>query len=40
MPGFESAEELKKIPNDVEVAYSRPPNPQSPDYDSEIMVLE
>jgi len=40
LPGFESAEELKKIPNDVEVAYSRPPNPQSANYDAEIVDLE
>ncbi|KAL4068929.1 hypothetical protein V8B97DRAFT_2024586 [Scleroderma yunnanense] len=36
IPGFESAEVLKKIPNDVEVAYSHSPNPQSPNYNSEI----
>ena len=40
VPGFKSAEELKKIPNDMEVAYSRPPNPNSANYDSEIMDLE
>jgi len=40
LPGFESAEELKKIPNDVEVAYSHPPDPDSLNYDSEIMDLE
>ena len=40
VPGFESAEELKKIPNDVEVAYSCPPNPNLAKYDSKIMDLE
>ena len=33
-------EELKKIPNDVEVAYSCPPNPDSPDYEYETIKLE
>ncbi|KAL4077870.1 hypothetical protein J3A83DRAFT_4186142 [Scleroderma citrinum] len=40
IPGFKSAEELRKIPNNTEVAYSQPPNPQSPNYDSEIVELE
>jgi len=40
LPGLESAESIKNIPNDVEVAWSRPPNPDSVNYDAKIANLE
>jgi hypothetical protein len=40
LPGLESAESIKGIPNEVEVAYSRPPKPGSPDYDRKLIDLE
>jgi len=40
LPGFESADSIKEIPNEVEVAYSRPPNPDSPDYIAEVRHFE
>jgi hypothetical protein len=36
LPGLESAESIKNIPNDVEVAWSRPPNPDSVNYDDSV----
>ena len=40
LPGLESAESIKKVPNDVEVAYSRPPNPSSDGYEESVVELE
>ncbi|TFY81855.1 hypothetical protein EWM64_g2158 [Hericium alpestre] len=40
LPGFESEENVKSIPNEVEIAYSRPPNPDSPDYKQELKTFE
>jgi hypothetical protein len=40
LPGLESAETIKEIPNEVEVAYSRPPNPNVLDYDAKLVDLE
>ncbi|KIK21584.1 hypothetical protein PISMIDRAFT_103835 [Pisolithus microcarpus 441] len=40
VPGLESAETIKQIPNEVEVAYSRPPIPGSPGYDELIAQFE
>ncbi|KIK17450.1 hypothetical protein PISMIDRAFT_15084 [Pisolithus microcarpus 441] len=38
--GFESSDSIKDIPNEVEVAYSRPPNLEAADYNEQIQVLE
>lgn len=32
LPGLESAESVKHIPNESDIAYSRPPDPDAPDY--------
>ena len=40
LPGLESAESIKGIPNKTEVAYSRPPKPGIQDYDKKTMDLE
>ena len=40
LPGFETADSIKEMPNDVEVRYSRPPNPDSPDYVAQVQDLE
>jgi hypothetical protein len=40
LSGFESAESIKNISNDNEVAWSRPPNPDSATYDIDAMELE
>ena len=40
LPGLESADSIKEIPNEVDVAYSRPPKPGSADYDQKLMDLE
>lgn len=34
LPGFESADSVRTVPNEVEVAYSRPPNPKHSEYDN------
>lgn len=36
LPGLESAEAIQKIPNEVDVAYSRPPTPGSVNYESQL----
>ncbi|KIN95600.1 hypothetical protein M404DRAFT_100163, partial [Pisolithus tinctorius Marx 270] len=40
LPGLESTESMKRIPNDVDVAYCRPPKPQGVHYDEEVARLE
>ena len=40
LPGLDSAEALSCIPNNVEVAYSRPPNPDDDDYREQLDALE
>ncbi|KIK25554.1 hypothetical protein PISMIDRAFT_96695, partial [Pisolithus microcarpus 441] len=40
LPGLESAETIRLIPNEVDVAYSRPPHPQSPDYEEQLALFE
>lgn len=40
LSGFESAESIKNIPNDNEVAWSRPLNPDSATYDMDTTELE
>jgi len=40
LPGLESADSVKVIPNEVEVAYSRPPNPNLPGYKDLLTDLE
>ncbi|KIO05456.1 hypothetical protein M404DRAFT_54843, partial [Pisolithus tinctorius Marx 270] len=40
LPGLESAQSIKTIPNDVDVAYCRPPKPQAEHYDEEVARLE
>jgi hypothetical protein len=36
LPGLDSAEHVKHIPREPEIAYSRPPNPDSAEYDSQL----
>ncbi|KIJ13524.1 hypothetical protein PAXINDRAFT_13640 [Paxillus involutus ATCC 200175] len=40
LPGFNSAESIKEIPNEVEVAYSHLPKPHDADYKEKLMDLE
>jgi len=40
LPGMESADSISTIPNEVEVAYSRPPNPNAHRYDHLITDME
>lgn len=40
LPGLETAETIKSIPNDVEVAYSRLPKPNAADYEKEVANME
>lgn len=40
LPGLESAESTNKIPHNNEITYSRPPNPDLDNYDSEIQRSE
>lgn len=40
LPGLETAETIKSIPNEVEVAYSRPPKPNAADYEKEVANME
>ncbi|KAJ7246450.1 hypothetical protein C8J57DRAFT_1438210 [Mycena rebaudengoi] len=37
LPGLETAESVKQIPVEKAIAYSRPPNPDSPDYDKQLL---
>ena len=36
VPGLESAESITQLPHNNEISYSRPPNPDREDYDSEL----
>ena len=38
--GLESAESIKQIPKEHDIAYSRPPNPDSPNYEQETKEFE
>lgn len=40
LPGLDSAEAIKSIPNEVEIAYSRPPHPDSVTYDDDLKKFE
>ena len=40
LPGLESDESITSVPNEVEIAYSRPPKPHVADYDNQIGNLE
>lgn len=40
IPGLESKESIKNIPNEIDIAYSRPPHPDSSDYDSALKDYE
>ncbi len=37
IPGLETAEDIRKVPNEADIAYSRPPNPDADDYDSQLV---
>ncbi|KAF7349988.1 ATP-dependent DNA helicase [Mycena venus] len=39
-PGLETAESVKGIPMEKDIAYNRPPNPAAPDYDQQIQRWE
>lgn len=38
--GLETAAAIKKIPNETEIAYSRPVHPDAPDYDKQLEIFE
>ena len=40
LPGLESAQSIKAIPKDKDIAYCRPPKPDSPEYDTQIRAFE
>ncbi|GLB44644.1 putative G-quadruplex DNA unwinding [Lyophyllum shimeji] len=40
LPGLESAEHVKSIPREKEIAYNRPPNPDAADYDEQLKSFE
>ncbi|KAJ3538129.1 hypothetical protein NM688_g6564 [Phlebia brevispora] len=40
VPGLESKESVQEIPNDKDAAYSRPPNPDSANFDMELEAAE
>jgi hypothetical protein len=40
LPGLESAESVKRIPVEKEIAYNRPPNPDAVDYDQQLRDFE
>ncbi|KAJ7431258.1 hypothetical protein B0H11DRAFT_2262212 [Mycena galericulata] len=40
VPGLETAEAVKQIPVEKEIAYNRPPNPDAVDYDTQIRDFE
>jgi hypothetical protein len=39
-PGLGSREEVKKIPNETDIAFGRPPNPNSENYEKELEAFE
>jgi len=40
IPGVETRDDLRHIPNEVEIAYSRPPNPDQPNFKEQVQDLE
>ncbi|KAJ7031924.1 hypothetical protein C8F04DRAFT_959644 [Mycena alexandri] len=40
LPGLETAESVKSIPVEKDIAYSRPPNPTAADYDEQLRHVE
>ena len=40
VPGLETSDDLKKIPNEPEIAYSHPPNPDDKDYEEIFINME
>lgn len=40
VPGLEMKESVKSIPNEMEIAYSRPPNPDAENYATELASFE
>ena len=40
VPGLDSLQDVKAIPNETEIAYSRPPNPNAPDYKDQLISFE
>lgn len=40
LPGFESMESVKKLANQTDIAYGRPPNPNSKNYDQQVSAFE
>ncbi|KAJ7187073.1 hypothetical protein C8R46DRAFT_880324 [Mycena filopes] len=40
LPGLETAESVKGIPVEKDIAYNRPPNPTAPDYDEQLRRFE
>jgi hypothetical protein len=40
VPGLDSAQSVKQIPNELEITYSRPIHPDTPDYDSQLANFE
>ncbi|EMD31208.1 hypothetical protein CERSUDRAFT_78293 [Gelatoporia subvermispora B] len=40
VPGIESREDIKKIANKTDIAYSRPPHPDAPDYEAQVADFE
>jgi hypothetical protein len=40
VPGLESAAAIKQTPNETEIAYSRPVDPDAPDYDAQLVNFE
>jgi hypothetical protein len=40
LPGLETAETINAIPLEKEIAYSRPPDPKSPDYETQLQSRE
>ena len=39
-PGLETADAIKSIPNNTDIAYSRPPHPNSEDYKNQVKLYE
>ncbi|EMD31577.1 hypothetical protein CERSUDRAFT_78030 [Gelatoporia subvermispora B] len=40
VPGLESRDDIKKVPNETDIAYSRPPHPDAPDYSRQLEDFE
>ena len=40
LPGLESAQSIKKLPKEKDIAYSRPPNPTDPEYSDQLRAFE